>query len=69
MEDEYRYYEILGLNRNASSSEISRAYRSLAKTYHPDVSSHPRALENFQKIQQAYEALSDPRTRNEYGIP
>jgi|BioPla2DNA2_1021312.scaffolds.fasta_scaffold13466_5 hypothetical protein len=66
MEDEYRYYEILGLNRNASSSEISRAYRSLAKTYHPDVSSHPRALENFQKIQQAYEALSDPRTRNEY---
>ena len=65
MEDEYRYYEILGLNRNASSSEISWR-KGPSKTYHPDVSSHPRALENFQKIQQAYEALSDPRTRNEY---
>jgi hypothetical protein len=66
MEDEYRYYETLGLDRNASLSEITKAYRSLAKTFHPDVSSHPRARENFQKIQQAYEALSDPKTRGEY---
>lgn len=66
MEDEYRYYEILGLDRSASPSEISRAYRSLAKTYHPDVSTHPRALENFQEIQQAYEALIDPERKREY---
>jgi len=66
MEDEYRYYETLGLDRNASLSEIKKAYRSLAKTYHPDVSSHPRAIENFQKIQQAYEALSDTKKRGEY---
>jgi len=66
MEDEYRYYEILGLDHNASLSEITKAYRSLAKTFHPDVSSHPRARENFQKIQRAYEALSDPKARGEY---
>jgi hypothetical protein len=66
MKDKYRYYETLGLDRSASLSEINKAYRSLAKTYHPDVSSHPRARENFQKIQQAYEALSDPETRHEY---
>lgn len=66
MEDEYRYYEILGLDRSAGPSEISRAYRSLAKTYHPDVSTHPRALENFQELQQAYEALIDPERKREY---
>jgi curved DNA-binding protein CbpA len=66
MKDEYRYYETLGLDRNASLSEITKAYRSLAKAYHPDVSSHPRARDNFQKIQQAYEALSDPKSRGEY---
>lgn len=66
MEDEHRYYEILGLNHNASSSEITKAYRSLAKTYHPDVSSHPRARENFLRIREAYEALSNPDKRAEY---
>lgn len=66
MQDEYRYYEALGLHRDASSSEITRAYRSLAKTYHPDVSLHPKAAENFHKIREAYEILSDPKKRREY---
>ena len=66
MEDKYRHYETLGLDRNASLSEVKKAYRSLAKTFHPDVSSHPRARENYEKIQQAYETLSDPKTRGEY---
>jgi len=66
MTDEYHYYETLGLNRDASRSEISKAYRSLAKTYHPDVSSHPNAKENFLRIHEAYEALSDAKRKREY---
>ncbi|WP_353426261.1 DnaJ domain-containing protein [Mycoplasmoides gallisepticum] len=63
---EQNYYEILGVSTNASSSDIKKAFRKLAKKYHPDVSSDPQSLELFQKINEAYEVLSDEKTRRDY---
>lgn len=60
------YYERLGIDRSSSQADISKAYRSLVKTFHPDVSSHPKAVENFRKIQEAYEILSNESRRREY---
>lgn len=57
------YYEILGIGRAASESEIKSAYRSLARTMHPDVGGTPGT---FRLLQQAYETLSDPRRRASY---
>lgn len=53
------YYKILGINENASEEEIKKAYRTLAKKYHPDVSSEENALEKFKEINEAYETLSN----------
>ena len=66
MGDAYRYYEILGLAPDASPTEITRAYQILVKTYHPDVSSHPKAQENFEKVHEAYAVLSDVKIKAEY---
>jgi curved DNA-binding protein CbpA len=63
-----RYYEILGLSRDASHSDISNAYHSLLQTYHPDVSSHPRAPEKFREIHEAYAVLSDAEKKKAYDI-
>ena len=52
------YYEILGVDKNASQKEIKSAYRKLAKKYHPDISQDPNATEKFQKINDAYDFLS-----------
>lgn len=60
------YYEILDVPRSASEDEIKKAYRTLAKKYHPDVSSEPNATEKFKEIQEAYEVLSDPVKRQNY---
>ena len=60
------FYEILGVPRNASQDEIQRAYRQLARTYHPDVNSDPAAEERFKDISEAYDVLSDPQTRRRY---
>ena len=60
------FYEILGVPRNASQDEIQRAYRKLARTYHPDVNSDPAAEERFKDISEAYDVLSDPQTRRRY---
>ena len=61
------YYKILGLNRNASAAEIQKAYRSLARKYHPDVNPNDKnAKEKFQRIQKAYEILRDPEKREMY---
>ena len=60
------FYEVLGVSRDASLDEIQRAYRKLARTYHPDVNKDPDAEVRFQEIAEAYDVLSDPDTRRRY---
>ncbi len=60
------YYDVLGVDKNASQSEIKKAYRKLAKKYHPDVSDEENAKEKFQEASEAYEVLSDEETRAKY---
>jgi len=60
------YYKILGVPRNATQEEIQRAYRKLARKYHPDVNKSPDAEEKFKEINEAYEVLSDPEKRKKY---
>ncbi len=65
MDDDY--YKTLGVSRNASQSEIQKAYRKLARKYHPDVNPDDKsAKEKFQQIQQAYDVLNDPNKREMY---
>ena len=60
------YYEVLGVAKDASSDEIKRAFRKLAKKYHPDVSKEPDAAEKFKEAQEAYAVLSDETKRSQY---
>ncbi len=61
------YYEILGLEKGASDDEIKKAYRKLAKKYHPDLNQgDKKAEENFKEINEAYQVLSNPETRAQY---
>ena len=60
------YYEIMGVARSASQDEIKRAYRKLARKYHPDVSKEKDAEEKFKELQEAYEVLKDPEKRAAY---
>jgi curved DNA-binding protein len=60
------YYEIMGMARTASQDEIKRAYRKLARKYHPDVSKEKDAEEKFKELQEAYEVLKDPEKRAAY---
>lgn len=60
------YYEILGVPRNASSEDIKKAYRKLARKYHPDVNKSPGAENKFKDINEANEVLSDTEKRNRY---
>ncbi|MFZ0944044.1 MAG: J domain-containing protein [Syntrophobacteraceae bacterium] len=60
------YYEILGIKRGASQDEVQRAYRKLARKYHPDVSKASNAEEKFKEINEAHEVLKDPEKRKMY---
>jgi molecular chaperone DnaJ len=60
------YYEILGVARDANKEDIKRAYRRLARKYHPDVNKEPGAEEHFKEINRAYEVLSEPEIRDRY---
>ncbi|WP_337843877.1 DnaJ C-terminal domain-containing protein [Thermus sp.] len=60
------YYAILGVPRNATQEEIKRAYKRLARQYHPDVNKSPEAEEKFKEINEAYAVLSDPEKRKIY---
>ncbi|WP_262965278.1 DnaJ C-terminal domain-containing protein [Methylobacter psychrophilus] len=60
------YYKIMGLSRNTSQDEIKRAYRKLARKYHPDVSKEKDAEAKFKELGEAYEVLKDPEKRAAY---
>lgn len=60
------YYKTLGVERDATADEIKRAYRKLARKYHPDVSTAPEAGARFKEAGEAYEALKDPEKRAAY---
>ena len=60
------YYQILGISRDSDKEEIKRAYRRLARKYHPDVNKDPGAEERFKEINRAYEVLSEPEMKVRY---
>src|SRR5581483_9067376 len=60
------YYEVLGVERNATSDEVRRAYRKLALQFHPDRNPEAGAAERFKEVTEAYEVLSDPERRAQY---
>ena len=62
-------YDIIGVNRLATKSEIKKAYKRLAAQYHPDKSNDPLAAEFFGLIKDAYDTLSDEKKREEYDRP
>jgi curved DNA-binding protein len=64
---EYKdYYQVMGVGRDASADDIKRAYRKLARKYHPDVSKEKDAEERFKEVGEAYEVLRDPEKRAAY---
>jgi len=64
---EYRdYYAVLGVDRKAGADDIKKAYRRLARKYHPDVNREPDAEDKFKEVGEAYEVLSDPEKRAAY---
>ena len=67
MADKRDYYEVLGVAKNASDAELKKAYRKLAKKYHPDVNPGDKDAEaKFKEATEAYGILSDPDKRKQY---
>ena len=60
------YYKILGIDEKASKADIKKAYKKLAKKYHPDVSEDPEAAEKFKEINEAAAVLGDDQKREQY---
>lgn len=60
------YYDVLGISKNASADEIKKAYRTLAKKYHPDVSKEKDAENKFKEVQEAYDVLNDSGKKSQY---
>ncbi|ACU75281.1 chaperone DnaJ domain protein [Catenulispora acidiphila DSM 44928] len=60
------YYEVLGVPKTADAEQIQQAFRKLARRHHPDVNKDPAAEERFKEINEAYQVLSDPKTRARY---
>ncbi|TSB46772.1 molecular chaperone DnaJ [Alkalicoccobacillus porphyridii] len=60
------YYEVLGVDQNASVDEVKKAYRKLARTYHPDVNKEADAEAKFKEVKEAYDVLSDPQRKAQY---
>src|SRR3954463_6332501 len=60
------YYKVLGVDRKASQEEIKKAYRKLARKYHPDANKEAGAEDRFKQISEAYDTLSDPDKRKKY---
>jgi curved DNA-binding protein CbpA len=60
------YYGILGVNKSASDEEVHKAYRRLAKQFHPDINADPTSTEHLKEINEAYAGLKDPKKRAIY---